>query len=180
MCEVRRKGPTLCRTGRQASFLAPSHSTGSGVLFNISHSTVTDVCSAWMVFLSFSNFLLSSRRTSVGAEFSPGDAWVPVLELHLNSRTRKSLVFVLCPEPFCPVRFSPACLLYFGLDFLEILVQIQQRRGLFWLSSHSRASFMFALNIHLAQHPSRTPCHGVKKRSLSKFKLLVSLHCMVL
>ena len=25
-----------------------------------------------------------------------------------------------------------------------------------------RVSFLFALNIHLAQHPSRTPCHGVK------------------
>ena len=27
------------------------------------------------------------------------------------------------------------------------------------------ASFLFALDIHLAQHPSRTPCHDVKKKS---------------
>ena len=27
-----------------------------------------------------------------------------------------------------------------------------------------RASFLSALNIHFAQHPSRTPCHGVKKK----------------
>ena len=32
-----------------------------------------------------------------------------------------------------------------------------------------RASFLFALNIHLAQHPSRTPCHDYcKKGELSK------------
>ena len=43
-----------------------------------------DVCSAWVFRLCLPLFLLSSPRTSVGADFSPGDAWVPVLELHLN------------------------------------------------------------------------------------------------
>ena len=31
-----------------------------------------------------------------------------------------------------------------------------------------RASFLSALNIHLAQHPSRTPRHGVKKNFFVK------------
>ena len=39
------------------------------------------------------------------------------------------------------------------------------RRGMFWLHPLIlRASFLFALNLHLAQHPSRTPCHGVLKK----------------
>ena len=33
--------------------------------------------------------------------------------------------------------------------------------------SFSVLSFLFALTIHLAQHPSRTPCHGVKKREVA-------------
>ena len=44
------------------------------------------------------------------------------------------------------------------------MTDMPQERHVLVPSSHSRASFLFALNIHFAQHPSRTPCHGVKKK----------------
>ena len=44
------------------------------------------------------------------------------------------------------------------------MTDMPQGRHVLVPSSHSRASFLFASNIHLAQHPSRTPCHGVKKK----------------
>ena len=45
-----------------------------------------------------------------------------------------------------------------------------QERHVLVSSSHSRASFLFALNIQLAQHPSRTPCHGAKKRPVLRME----------
>ena len=44
------------------------------------------------------------------------------------------------------------------------MTDMPQERHVLVSSYHSCASFLFALNIHLAQHPSRTPCHGVKKK----------------
>ena len=61
MCEARRKGPSVAE-GRHASFLPPSHSTGSRV-FSISRTfTVVDVCGVWVFCLSFPRFLLSSAE----------------------------------------------------------------------------------------------------------------------
>ena len=57
-------------------------------------------------------------------------------------------------------------------DDFNCLWQTCHRRGMFWIHPLIlRASFLFALNIHLAQHPSWTPCHGFlfffRKKSMS-------------
>ena len=51
------------------------------------------------------------------------------------------------------------------LDDFNCPWQTCHRRGMFWIHPLIlRASFLFALNIHLAQHPSWTPCRGFFKK----------------
>ena len=144
MCEARRRGPTLCRTGRQASFLAPSHSTGFRSCFQYpapSQSTTYVVCLGSFSFFEFSAVIpqncwcrIFTRRClgflSLSFTSTPGH------ENHWSSSCAQNLFVLSC--------FSPACLLYFGLDLFEILVQIQQRRGLIWFHP-----LMFVLRLGL-------------------------------
>ena len=142
MCEARRRGPTLCRTGRQASFLAPSFHRFPE-LFSISRTfTVNDVCSAWMVFLFRifcchpAELLVPNFHPEMLGFLSLSFTSTPGHENHWSSSCAQNLFVLSC--------FSPACLLYFGLDLFEILVQIQQRRGLFWFHP-----LMFVLRLGL-------------------------------
>ena len=66
-------------------------------------------------------------------------------------------------------------------DELNCLWQTCHRRGMFWF--HPRIlvlHFLFALNIHLAQHSSQTPCHGVKKvAKMTLFRIITVLYTWV-